>query len=273
VRFRLLVDGPAGACYNMAVDEALYRSTLEAPALATLRLYRFHPSAVSFGYRQPFHEVVDPVSCRALGIEWVRRPTGGRALLHQHELTYCVTAPCSGALAGLSVRATYEVLTNAVRRSLEALGAPLDPPATRERSGVRAERDDGEPCLAVPGRHEISSRNRKLVASAQRRSPRSLLQHGSILRRVDERLWSQITGPAASTPLHAIGLDDLVPGIADEALVEALREAFEETFGEPASREPLSPREEALLPPLIEKYRSRAWTVEHHSSRRAARIG
>jgi lipoate-protein ligase A len=244
----------------MAVDEALYLSTLEGTGIVTLRLYRFQPSAVSFGYRQRFADVVDPRACRSLGIDWVRRPTGGRALLHQHELTYCLTAPASGPLGGLSVRGVYEVVSDAIRRALQALGAPLDPPpGPSEREGIRTEAGEREPCLAVPGRHEITSRSRKLVASAQRRSARAVLQHGSILQRVDAGLWSRIAPGAVSSPLHAIGLDDLVPGLGDADLVEALRTSFEETLGMPSCRGELLPAETALLPPLTAKYRSSAW--------------
>lgn len=245
----------------MAVDEVLYRSTCEGTGIATLRLYRFHPRAVSFGYRQRFEEVVDADACRSAGVEWVRRPTGGRALLHQHELTYCVASPALGPLRGLSVRGVYEVVSDAIRSGLERLRVPLDPPATWRRGDPRPHGASATPCLAVAGPHEISSRGRKLVASAQRRSPLCFLQHGAILRRVDAGLWSRIAHPAPSSSLHAIGLDDLVPGISDDDLVGALRQAFEATFGALASRETLTSSERVLLPRLIEKYRSHAWTL------------
>jgi lipoyl(octanoyl) transferase len=273
LRFRLLIDGPAQAAHNMAVDEALYQSALQDGGIATLRLYRFHPSAVSFGYRQQVDEVVDRGACRALGIDWVRRPTGGRALLHQHELTYCVTAPARGPLGGRSVRDVYETVSDSIRLALERLGAPLDPPAPWERMGVRADAPVAEPCLAVPGRHEITSRGRKLVASAQRRNSRCFLQHGAILRSVDPALWSRIAPPAPSPPLHAIGLDDLVPGLTETDVVEALRAAFEERFGGPASRESLLPSETALLPRLIEKYRSLEWSLERRAPPQAETAG
>lgn len=244
----------------MALDEALYLSASDGPGTATLRLYRFQPYAVSFGYRQRFGDVVAPSVCRSLGIDWVRRPTGGRALLHQHELTYCVTSPSRGPLGGLSVRGVYDVVSDSIRRALERLGVVLDPPASWERARTHPPAEATKPCLAVPARHEITWRGRKLVASAQRRNPRCILQHGAILRKVDSQLWSRIAPPATASPLHAIGLDDLVPGLADAALVEALREAFEETFDQPASRGELTLSERVLLPPLIEKYRSRAWT-------------
>jgi lipoate-protein ligase A len=263
LRFRLLVDGPKDAATNMAVDEALYLTALSPVGVATLRLYRFHPRAVSFGYRQPLHEAIDPQACQSLGIDWVRRPTGGRALLHDgdDELTYSVTAPALGPFGGLSVRGVYDLVSAAIRRALESVGARLDPPLPAV-PGLDHREPHSAPCLAVLGRHEIAARGRKLVASAQRRSHRAFLQHGSILRRVDPALWSRISPSNASVPLHAIGLDELVPGVSDGGLTRALREAFEETLGAPASLEGLTSSETGLLPRLIEKYRSSAWTVD-----------
>jgi lipoate-protein ligase A len=243
----------------MAVDETLFLSALEERAPATVRFYRFRPETVSVGYRQSLADAIDLGACRRHGVGWVRRPTGGRALLHQHELTYSVASPASGPFRGLSVRAAYDSVSFALRRALERLDIPLDPARPSERR-QNPEPCLGLPCLAVPSGHEICSGGRKLVASASRRTARAFLQHGAILFRVDHDLWSRLRPPGNPGRLDAIGIDDLAPGrLTPEGLVAALREAFEELFEGPAVVSGLDPLERARLAELDRKYRSRAW--------------
>lgn len=240
----------------MAVDEALFLSASEPSGLATVRLYGFDPPTVSFGYRQTLEEAVDVASCRELGVDWVNRPTGGRALLHQHELTYSVAAPVGGVFRGFGVRALYDSVSAVIRSALTGLGVALDPV---ESAAVRA----GEPalhvpCLALPGRHEITSGGRKIVASSQRRGRRAFLQHGSILRSVDAGLWAKVEPrgrPAAS--LRAVGIDELTPEpLPRELLVSSLRLSFEELFEATGATSGLTPLELERIPDLRRRYRS-----------------
>lgn len=214
--FRLLLDEPKEGAHNMAVDETLFLSALEPRALATVRFYGFRPEAVSVGYRQSPGEAIDLEACRRLGVGWVRRPTGGRALLHQHELTYSVASPASGPFRSLSVRGVYDSVSEAIRRTLQRLRVPLDAPSPPGKHRA-PEPPLGSPCLAVPGGHEITSGGKKIVASASRRTPRGFLQHGVILWKVDHDLWSRLRHPGSPGRLDAI---DRTPdlGIANAAL-------------------------------------------------------
>jgi lipoate-protein ligase A len=255
LRFRFLVHEPKEGAFNMAVDEWLFLAASEATGLPTVRIYGFDPPTVSFGYRQTLEDAVDAASCRELGIDWVRRPTGGRALLHQHELTYSVAAPLVGAFRGLGVRALYHAVSAVVRRALDRLGVALDPP---ERDGRRTREPAlAVPCLALPGRHEITSGGRKIVASSQRRGRRAFLQHGSILRRVDGALWARIE-PRGSPgrALRAVGIDELtmVP-VPRERLVSSLLLSFEELFEAKAAPSGLAPSELEPIRELERKYR------------------
>src|SRR5437868_14536590 len=90
-RWRLLRDGAARGDWNMAVDEALLEAVLSG-GLPTLRFYDWQPACLSLGYFQRF-EVVDPAGCRAQGVDIVRRPTGGRAIIHDRELTDSLSVP------------------------------------------------------------------------------------------------------------------------------------------------------------------------------------
>jgi len=256
LRFRFLVDEPSEGAFNMAVDEALFLSASEPPGLATVRLYGFDPPTVSFGWRQSLEEAVDVESCRELGVGWVQRPTGGRALLHQHELTYSVASPVGGVFRGFGVRALYDSVSAVVRRALTKLGVALD---AAEPGEIRSREPALHvPCLALKSLHEITSGGRKVVASSQRRGRRAFLQHGSILRRVDAGLWARVEPrgrPAAS--LRAVGIDELTPEpVSREQLVSSLRLSFEELFDDKAAPEELTRFELEQIPELRRKYRA-----------------
>jgi lipoate-protein ligase A len=256
LRFRFIVDEPREGAFNMAVDEVLFLSASEYPGTATVRLYEFNPATVSFGYRQTLEAAVDVDSCRKLGVDWVKRPTGGRALLHHHELTYSVAAPVGGPFRGFAVRALYASVSSAIRRALTRLEVPLDPAETGTTPSPEPALH--VPCLALPGPHEITSGGRKIVASSQRRGRRAFLQHGSILRSVDALLWARIEpcgrkGP----PLQAVGIDEVTrEPVSRELLVSSLRLSFEELFESTAALEELTPAESERIQKLQSKYRS-----------------
>ena len=240
----------------MAVDEALFLSASEPQGLATVRLYGFDPPTVSFGYRQSLEEAVDVDSCRELGVGWVKRPTGGRALLHQHELTYSVAAPVGEVFRGFGVRALYDSVSAVIRSALTSLGVALDP---AEPEAIRAREPALHvPCLALPGRHELTSGGRKIVASSQRRGRRAFLQHGSILRRVDASLWARVEPRGRrGASLHAVGIDELTAEpVSRELLVSSLLVSFEELFDAKSAPEGLSRAEIETIPQLRRKYRS-----------------
>lgn len=248
----------------MAVDETLFRSALSGGP-ATLRLYRFQPPTVSYGYRQRLSEALDVDACHAEGVGFVRRPTGGRALLHQHELTYSLTAPTEGIFHGLAVRAVYHSVNQFLRRALDTLGVPLDPePAwdAPDREPDKPNRPNGAlPCLASARRHEITSGGRKLVASAQRRTRRAFLQHGVFLLRVDETLWARVAPKESPSRLEAVGMEELTPGITPLSLSESLFAAFASSFRIEGKPEELYPEERKLVQELLGKYRSEAWNL------------
>ncbi len=256
MRFRFLLDGASEGAFNMAVDEAIFLSAGEDSGPATVRLYGFDPPTVSIGYRQKIEQAVDVARCRELGVDWVRRPTGGRALLHQHEITYSVAAPVDGVFRGLGVRALYGTVSEAIRRALTRIGIPLDPPAP---DGSRApEPGLHVPCLALPCPHEVTSGGRKIVASTQRRGRRAFLQHGSILSRVDAGFWEKLQPEGRNgVPLQAVGFDDLSPKpVSHDLLITTLKRSFEELFDAKASSEGLSGEERERLCVLRQKYRS-----------------
>jgi len=191
--WRLLETGARPGRWNMACDAAL----LEGAASPTLRLYAWDPPAVSLGHHQPAPSPGELARLASLGLDWVRRPTGGRAVFHggpDDELTYSVVAPIGEAGFPGGLADAYRRIHAAIAAGLGALGATvaLAPPPARG-AGRRIPPVRGLACFAasVPG--EITAGGRKLVGSAQRRSRRALLQHGSIPLAGDQgplaRVW------------------------------------------------------------------------------------
>jgi lipoate-protein ligase A len=154
----------------MATDEALL-DEVAAGAPPALRLYRWVPPAVSLGRFQP-HDDVDLDACDRLGVEVVRRPTGGQGLLHGADLTYAVAMP-RPAGAGGAVDAVYSLLAGALIAGLTRLGV--------DAAIARHDGPAGPVCFAGQQGADLRVGDRKLCGSAQVRRGRAVLQHGSIL--------------------------------------------------------------------------------------------
>ncbi|HEX7978561.1 MAG TPA: hypothetical protein VF461_08165 [Gemmatimonadaceae bacterium] len=157
----------------MALDEALM-ARARRTGEHVLRVYAWSAPTLSLGRNQRASGVylTDELERRGIGV--VRRPTGGRALLHHREVTYSVTAPCA---ADMGLAAEYGRINLLLRRALEALGVRVDVAAPESRSAPPS----AIPCFAEPARGELIFDGRKLVGSAQWRHDGALLQHGSIL--------------------------------------------------------------------------------------------
>jgi len=156
----------------MAVDEALARCRLEGDA--TLRIYRWARPSLSFGRNQAAGGRYDPHALRSLGVEVVRRPTGGREVLHDRELTYAVVVPAG---APGSPRGIYHAVNAALLDALRALGVEGEIASPEHRTPS----PDAGACFGEPAAGEVTAGGRKLVGSAQVRVGKTLLQHGSLL--------------------------------------------------------------------------------------------
>jgi len=173
--WRLIQDGPGDGATNMAVDEAILRAVAEEEAPATLRLYAWAPPCLSLGRGQPADDA-DRGALRAAGYDLVRRPTGGRAILHIDELTYSVIVPHDDPRVLGSVVESYRRLSRALIRALEHLGVPDIEADERVDGGA----EEGPVCFEAPSDYEITAGGKKLVGSAQMRAQGVVLQHGSI---------------------------------------------------------------------------------------------
>jgi lipoyl(octanoyl) transferase len=174
---------PRPGWLNMAIDRVL----LERAAVGEswLRLYRWSPSCLSFGRHEPATRRYDRERIAALGLDVVRRPTGGRAVWHAGELTYAVAAP---ATTLGTLREAYGEIHRVIRNALRTFGIPAELAPARA-----AIRPDAGACFAAPAGGEVIVGDNKLVGSAQLRENGALLQHGSILLADDQAMVARLT--------------------------------------------------------------------------------
>lgn len=240
----------------MAVDEALAESVAEGGA-PVLRFYRWEPACLSLGRNQPAAGAYDADRLSARGIQVVRRPTGGRAVLHARELTYSVALPV--ALLG-SPREAYAAINRALVAGLRALGVPavLQPP-----TAARAPLPSLAPCFADPVEGEVVAAGAKLVGSAQRRMGNVLLQHGSLPIHDDQSAVAELLRePAAAEPGDPPASLTALLGRepAWETLVAALADGWRAALGVRLEADALRPAERARAEAILPFYAGPAWT-------------
>jgi lipoate-protein ligase A len=171
----LWLDGSHSPAENMRRDAALLAAA-EGGAEPVLRLFSFAPHGITLGAREEPVTALDLERCRADGVPWTVRPTGGRAIFHAEEWTYSLATPIEDPAWGGSQSEAYRRASRLVVDSLVALGVPAE--LVR---GSRAPAGSAAACFASTARHEIELEGRKLVGSAQRRGRNGLLQQGSVL--------------------------------------------------------------------------------------------
>lgn len=173
-QWRVIYDKPLIGSYNMAIDEAIMHSVAQGFSQPTLRFYAWHPYCLSLGYGQRIRDA-DIGRLEAHGWDIVRRPTGGKAILHGDELTYSVSLPKDHDLAQGDIVESYRRISEALLLSLQYLGlAPASEQQAKGNSGL------GPVCFEVPSHYEITSNGKKLIGSAQVRRRDGILQHGTL---------------------------------------------------------------------------------------------
>jgi lipoate-protein ligase A len=265
--FRLIHSPPAPGAVQMALDEALLAACADDPAgfVPVLRLYRFEPPCLSLGRFQPFADV-DVGACAAGGVEIVRRPTGGQAVLHERDLTYALIAPADASPFAGGVRASARRIGGALAAAARLLGAAAtvagpDPPPGRRPAD----------CFAVTGAFEPVVEGRKLAGSAQLRRGPAALQHGTLRLHADAgraaRYLAPVPGAADRGPAPATGRPVSLAEAAgrpvsfDEAAA-AIVAAFRVTLGLTFADGALTPAEQARAAALEQtRYRTAAWTL------------
>jgi lipoate-protein ligase A len=174
--WRLLLERePRTGGWNMALDEAIMDAVAAGESLPTLRFYQWDPPCLSLGKRQPLDDV-DFARCQEAGVDVVRRPTGGFAILHADELTYSIAVKPDDPRAEGAILDAYRRLSQGLLAGLRLLDVPakMNPFVPGGVHNVSAA------CFEVPSAYEIVVGERKLIGSAQTRSGGRVLQHGSL---------------------------------------------------------------------------------------------
>lgn len=238
-KIRVLETGYNPGALNMALDEALMESIAEVPVL---RLYAWRPVAVSIGYFQSIKDEVDLEKCNELGIDVVRRLTGGGAVLHESELTYSfITRQYPRNITESYVWICEAIIMAIKRLGFNATFVPLN---------------------------DIIVDGKKVSGNAQTRKNGVLLQHGTILLSVDvDKMFSVLKVPSEKLKDKIIkDVKERVTGLAGttfDAIASSLKDSFAEKFGATLLADSPSRKEISRAKELEEqKYRSEGWNLK-----------
>ena len=253
----------------------------------TLRLYGWRPPGLSLGYFQPLDAGIDVAECRRRGYDLVRRPTGGRAILHDDEVTYSFCIRQDAIRGGRSVMESYRHISRGIIAGLQSLGADVRMGDDGEHAPRGSEKGGGEVapgeggkrqrrpreavrtvCFAKTARCDLQVAGRKIVGSAQVRRDEAILQHGSIPITIDPDAHATVMPGAGDASTAARSLERAALGVAQllgrpvsfEELSAAIAAGFAEAFEVTLTSAPLSPQEDAMAEELqAGKYATNAW--------------
>jgi len=278
VEWRLIKDSYHNGFINMAIDEAIMIAHREGLVPPTIRFYQWSPPAVSLGYFQDLKKEINIKVCQDLGIDIVRRPTGGKAVLHDQELTYSFIIKENDPLVNDSILETYKKISGGMIRGLSYLGikAELVPLRGKLENHLLGRSDKARIhhldfksiCFSVPSQYEVQVEGKKMVGSAQVRKGGVVLQHGSLLIKLEkDKLFSVFNFPSVQireklkSKFKATSLEEILKRKIDfSELSNILPRGFEEEFGVRLVESKLTEPEEKISKVLLEnKYSTYEW--------------
>lgn len=273
-KWRLIRSGPATGAGNMALDEALLESVAAGRSLPVLRFYGWSPPTVTLGYFQRIEAAVNLEACHSMGFDVVRRITGGRAVLHDREVTYSVISPERSALFPGGILENYRVIARVLQQALDAFGLETALASGRSR-GCGDSAAQKSACFTAPATYELLFAGCKMTGSAQKRQGDAFLQHGSIPVELDPvSLFRALDtdhrlSPQAGGQLLARSVGCLNRWLPQPATIAEVEERLLACFARlwdiclvedvPAAAE--QARAEQLA---AEKYDNSAWTLNRH---------
>ncbi|MFZ5516757.1 MAG: lipoate--protein ligase family protein [Candidatus Zhuqueibacterota bacterium] len=263
--WRFLNTGLQDGFTNMAIDEVLTTKSVPADKSSIFRIYGWKPYAISLGYNQDANEL-NLAKCKKNGIDIVRRPTGGRAVLHAEEVTYSVIIPKNSDFYSQDILATYNKISEGLLAGLLLAGVKAE---LVERFANETEKSSAYknsiPCFSHSAKYEIAVQNKKLVGSAQRRYENAILQHGSILvgkyhlhlaeyiRQVDE---NHVLVFQQAMEKKTISISEVLPhAISYDKLIWAIKTGFQQHFNIHFFEGQLTPRERIEVKAIVGKYK------------------
>jgi len=249
---------------NMATDEALFDTACKS-GVPVLRFYGWTPATASLGFAQRASEALDFTEMDRRHVAWVRRPTGGRAVLHDMEVTYSVSIPQSDPLYALGLEASYEWICGPIVAALLAVGVSATLAPHGSTGFVSAS------CFTAPGTTDIVACQRKLVGSAQMRTRDGFLQHGSVVLKNDlEKLFAVVRTSQPTVHDAVRWATRLMTSVSDEAhravsfgeMADALVVAFSAAEGVHLLADSLTEREALNAAGIIaRKYGREDWNA------------
>jgi lipoate-protein ligase A len=239
-QWQFLNTGFHPGSFNMELDVRLTEKLQHNQILPTLRVYGWKPWAISLGYNQSEHDI-DKEKCSEFGIDIVRRPTGGRAILHANEITYSVVMFADGK----SVSEVYSEISRSLVCALQKLCPEITYENSQPNFQALYKKQESIPCFSASARYEVQINGKKLVGSAQRRYamdgfPDVVLQHGSILLGCEHKLLAEVLHLENENVKNRIAEDieqktvDLSTAskriVTFEETADVIRSGFEETM-------------------------------------------
>lgn len=234
-------SGPSSPSFNMALDEALLTWHSENRIPPVIRFYEWSPATLSIGYFQKVYKDIDLESVKKLGLGFVRRPTGGRAVLHEAELTYSIIVTEQHPKMPATVTEAYRILSEGLLLGFQQLGlqANFSIPDTEEKQ-QDLKKPKSAVCFDAPSWYELVVEGKKVAGSAQTRQKGVILQHGSILLELDEeKLLSvfkfqsddQKEKMKQKLPEKAVAINQLMKHpVTIKNCVDAFKKGFEEAL-------------------------------------------
>jgi lipoyl(octanoyl) transferase len=264
--WRLINYQRLNAFENMAIDEAIFHETIKNNKPPTIRFYGWQPSAVSLGYFQDIKKEINIEQCHASGVDIVRRLTGGKAVFHCSEVTYCVIACNNEKSFPADILGTYKVISNCISRGLAYLGIET---MLAQSGRSLLETDFQSCCFSFPSRNELLVSGRKICGSAQMRSGGGFLQHGSLLMTFDAARTAELLLPPRNAEqlkilgktVTAINAEIALP-ISEIDVCSNLRKGFAEIMGVEIEAGEMTQTEEILKNELMKKYMNPQWNNE-----------
>ncbi|CAN7326507.1 lipoate--protein ligase family protein [Rossellomorea sp. LjRoot5] len=272
--WRFIDSGNCSPSYNMALDEALLDWHSEGKIPPTIRFYGWDPATLSIGYFQKVEKEINLDAVKEHGLGFVRRPTGGRGVLHEHELTYSVIVSEEHPEMPRTVTEAYRVISEGILKGFQGLGLEAYfavPRTAEEREGLKNPRS--AVCFDAPSWYELVVEGRKVAGSAQTRQKGVILQHGSILLDLDEdKLFSLFNYPSdrvkermqRAFKSKAVAMNEIssVPVTMDMAK-EAFKKGFEKGLNIHLEPYELSEEETQYVVDLAEsRYESDEWNFK-----------
>jgi lipoate-protein ligase A len=231
-KWRLIESEPNLGVYNMSVDEELLARAQAGEQVPVLRFYTWDPAAVSIGRFQKIEEAVNADACKRRGIDIVRRITGGRAVLHDRELTYSIIARTDDPFFPTTVLGAYKRIAAGLLQGLKNLGISAEMVSRSGRHATLVKKNSKDPaCFSSPSWYEIVVNNRKIIGSAQRRLSGAFLQHGSILMDFDTALEAEVIRGGGSGDCVTTIRKELGKAVPLDDVKQAFVKGFSEELG------------------------------------------